>query len=106
MSEEIPSLSGAVLSVNFTRSTEIASGIVYTPRQPALHRDDGIDRPTLQQLCRGFHGWNRVCERICKPLPDIKFARAVQISHVVRIDRIYKPPVIRRHRKCMSVGVA
>src|SRR5262249_31763267 len=45
--EEIPLFTYAILGIDFTGSAEVGSCVVNTPRQPALHHQNGIERPAL-----------------------------------------------------------
>ena len=105
ISEEIPSFAIGILGTHLTSSAEICSRVVDTPGQAALHRDDRIQRPALQDLSRRPDAGNGVGQRIREPMGDIELARSVEVSGVIAIDRIPEPPIIRRHRQCMSVRV-
>src|SRR2546428_1616346 len=105
ISKEIPSFTIAILPVDFTGSAKIGGGIIHAPRQPALNRQNRIDRPALENLSWRLHAGDGVRQGVCKAMPDIKPAWTVEISRSVGIDWIEKTPVVRRHSQSVSERV-
>ena len=94
------------MTIDFTGSAEIRRVVVHAPGQPALNRQDGIDRPSFKNLSWRLHAGNGVRQRVCKPMSDIEPARAVEISQSVGIDRILKAPIVGRHPESVSERIA
>ena len=102
---------GSAVATNVVGSAKVSCLVRKTPRQAALNKHDGIDRPSLEQLAEALSSRDRVVHRKCEPMPYVEICVGIQfaanISVGIRCHReIRGRPLVGGHAEGMGNRVS
>src|SRR5215472_58493 len=80
---EVRRLSRKIPSIRqFVGPTEIIPLVVYVPRLPALHGDNRVELPTLEELALGFLFWKRIGDGKSEAVADVLVSAGVVLQRM------------------------